>query len=495
MTGAAVMRWGAIVGVGGVGAALALWLRSLGVFSAGAAMIALRSSAVPFGEPPSLGAIGFDVPPLPVLLAMPMAAVPALRWEPLAAVAVSVAAAAVAAVWLNGALRAMGLGLAVAGVIALASALHPVWLYASASGSGSVLAAALLVAALRLQRRWQGTGDVLALIASSFAIALAGLARYDLFIGGWAIALLVARGPRVDPDGPRDERFAFGVAYAAAVTGALGLWVVTTGAFTGDVLAFIAGSNAVQAAPPSAQPPLHALLIMIPALATAAVAALMRRGTAAATVVLAVSASTLGASIVSVSPLSLDAVVPLIPVTALLVGEIVAARAALRPLLALALPALVGSGALSLSMSSDWGEGHRVTVDAIAGRARPMWTGERDLAAHVRASGGRIVVDDRTDGVVALLLSDARAGAGLARVRILTVESTPARSGRAVGAPDADLVLVRTPTGRGSAHRVASVWPTLYGGGAPWARLAGSWPVSGEPAEYRLYAVRAVSLR
>ena len=477
------LRWATIAGAGGLALSVGLWLRSLGLFSAAAAMIALRSSAVFFGAPRGIAALGFDLPPLPILLAMPLATVPALRWDPTLAVLVSAVAAGVAAWWLAGSLRALGLGAAVSVLVALGVAVSPVWLYAAAAGSGSVVASALLVAALRLHRRWQATGEALAVLASAFAMALAALARYDLAVVGCAVSVLIAVGPRARPQDPRDERPAFAIAYAAAILGTLGLWLVTTGLVAGDPLAFVARASEAVAAPPASQPPYHVLLVVLPALAAAIVALATRRATGTVLATAVVTGCAVAASVVSGSPLSLDAVVPLVPLTALLAGEIVAGRRLAAPALAVALPALVAAGALALAVSSDWGEAHRAALDELRGRAAVMWTGEREAAAFIRARHGTVLVDARVDPVVALLVGSP----------LLVDADGPA--GRVAGHPDTDLVLVRTPTGRGSSEVTAAEWPTLYQGGVPWARELGSWPVSGEPAEYRLYAVTPVAGR
>ncbi len=474
-------RWLAIGGVAAIVVAVALWLRAAGVFSAAAAMIALRATAVPFGDPPSVEALGADLPPLPVVLAMAVAAVPPARWDPLGPVVVSAVAAGLTAWWLFGSLRAIGLGMPASATLAAAATAHPAWLYAAASGSGTVLASALLIAALRLFRRWQRSGEALAILASAFALALAGLARYDLFVVGAVLALAVWRGPRARTD-DRDERPAFAIAYAAAVAGALGLWLVTVGLITGDPTAFVARSLAAVAAPPLAVPPLHVAIVAACGLAAGAAATLLGRGLAASAAVVTILGAAAFTAVVSGSPPSLDAVLPAVPLTALLVGEAAAARPALRAVApALAAPALVAAGALALALSPDWGEGHRAVVAALSGRPAPMWAGERALATDVRSRGASVVLDARVDAVAALLLRAS--GVGVVDV---TAAATP---------PKADLVLSRTPTGRGSADRVDAAWPTLYEGGVAWARLEGTWPVSGEAAEYRLYAVTPVADR
>jgi hypothetical protein len=472
-----VARWGIVVGIGGATAACGLWMRSLGLFSAAAAMIALRAGAVPFGSPPSLGALGLDLPPLPIVLAMPLGLVPQLRSDPLAPVIVSSLAAGLAAWWLFGSLRAIGLGVAASGVLVAGVALHPAWLYAAASGSASILASALLVVALRHHRSWQRTGDALFAIVSAFAVALGGLARYDILVVGAAVAAFILVAPRARPAEPRDERPAFAIAYASAIGGALGLWIVVNWSISGDPLAFIGRSLAAVAAPPSAQPPLDALVVAIPALGLAGIAAAMRRAPATALATGMVAGVAGLTAIVSGSPLSLDAVVPLVPLSALLVGEMVAGRAQIA--VALAAPALVATGVAAFLLSADWGEAHRAIVDIARGRSAEMWSGERDAAEAVRSRGGRILLDERVEAVVALLAGPER-----------TVSADTLADGSR--APRVDLVLARTPTGRGAFDRVDALWPTLYEGGVSWASRVGSWPTSGEAAEYRLYAVSPV---
>lgn len=471
-----VARWCTVAGVGGATAACGLWLRSLGLFSAAAAMIALRASAVPFGSPPSLGALGSDLPPLPILLTMPLAVVPAMRWEPYAPVVVSAIAAGLAVWWLVGSLRAIGLRTALAIALSAAVAIHPAWLYAAAAGSGSVLAAALLIGGLRMYRRWERSGDALFLLVSAFAIAAAGLARYDMLLVGAGLAVLIFVGPRARPGEPRDERPAFAVAYAAAVAGVLGLWLVVNWSISGDPLAFIRGSFVALHSPPRV--PLGAFIVAIPAVIAAVLALALRRATATALATAVVTSTALFASAVSVSPLSLDAVLPLTPLTALLIGEIAADRASVG--LALAAPVLVAIGIFALLSSDDWGEAQRALIDVLRGEPVLMWSGERDVAAAVRSDGRSVLIDERVDAVAALLVDQARR---------VPFERTVRDAG---GRPEADLVLARTPTGRGANDRVDAAWPTLYDGGVPWAREVARAPVFGEPAEYRLYAVSPV---
>lgn len=187
--------------------------------------------------------------------------------------------------------------------------------------AGPLLGSALLVAALFAYARWQRTGDALALVASSFAVGLAGLARYDLFIVGGALAVFTLVGPRARPEEARDERPAFAIAYGAAVTGVLGLWLVTAAVTTGDVFGLIAPSQ--PPATPLRRIAVEALVVMVPVLVLALVAAVSRRGIATAVAAGTLAAWAAAAAIVSDTWLALDAVIPLVPLGALLAAELV----------------------------------------------------------------------------------------------------------------------------------------------------------------------------
>lgn len=471
----ALARWGMVAGVGGMSAAAALWLRAAGIFSAAAALVAFQAGGVASGRP----WIGFDVPPLPVLLATLAALVPGLRWEVIGPDLVSALAAGATAWWLVRSLREIGVGAALVAVLTIAATFHPAWVYAAASGSGSVLGAALVVLGLRLYGRWRRSGDVLAAAGSSFVVGCAGLARYDAFLVGLAIAGLIAVGPRIGRTG--DARPAFAIAYATGVVGVLALWLVVSGVVTGAALGFISRARVATLPPATQDAPLHALLIVVPAVALAIVALSARVFSAPAVATLVVAAAAIAASIVSGSLLSVDAVVPLVPLAALILGELARRGGAARPVAAFVAAVLVACGAGAIALSPEPNEGHRAVVDALQGRAAPMWGGERALADEIRSTPGRVLLDPRVEAVPALLVADA--------ARVVTVAEVPERIPTPAGI--ADLVLVRTPSGRGAFDRVGAAWPTLYGGGASWATLVGALPVSGEAAEYRLYRVIA----
>jgi hypothetical protein len=97
---------------------------------------------------------------------------------------------------------------------------------------------ALVLAALLAYVRWQRSGDLLALLTSAFASGLAGLARAELFAVGGALTLVVALAPLPAvrrAKAKREQHAAFAIAYAAAVFGVLGLWLILAFAIPRDV--------------------------------------------------------------------------------------------------------------------------------------------------------------------------------------------------------------------------------------------------------------------
>jgi hypothetical protein len=109
---------------------------------------------------------------------------------------------------------------------------------------GLLAGVALLLGAVLAYVRWQRTGDTLALLTSAFAAGLAGLARPELFVPGWALVALVAFAPLPEARRARakkEQRSAFVMAYAAAVAGVFGLWLLVEFALPSDVFGGRAG--------------------------------------------------------------------------------------------------------------------------------------------------------------------------------------------------------------------------------------------------------------
>lgn len=110
---------------------------------------------------------------------------------------------------------------------------------------GAAAGAALLIGALLAYVRWWRTGDMLALLVSAFAAGLAGLARPELFVIGWALAALVVLSPLPaarQARAKKEQRSAFAMAYVAAVGGVFGLWLIVT-FIAGSDLSFAMGSS------------------------------------------------------------------------------------------------------------------------------------------------------------------------------------------------------------------------------------------------------------
>ena len=228
--------------------AAALWLHSIGVLAFGPAVTAYRASLLA-GTAPSLWPIGFDVPPLPVLLALPTAAIPAFRWTVLAPAVVASLAAALAVWSLGGCLAGLGVRPRAALAVAAAVAVQPLWLIGAATGSSQLLAAALLVAGARGILAWLRTRDVLGLVGSSFALGAASLVRYDLALLGIALAALV--GFAAAKDGAEVRARALAIGYVTPVIGTLGLWIVVVGFSPATCSGSPAGPRPRSASPPT----------------------------------------------------------------------------------------------------------------------------------------------------------------------------------------------------------------------------------------------------
>lgn len=112
--------------------------------------------------------------------------------------------------------------------------------------AGLGIGLALAVGAVLSYIRWQRSGDLLALLTSAFASGLAGLARAELFLVGAALALAVVIAPLPAArraSTKREQHAAFAMAYAAAVFGVFGLWLILAFAIPRDVLMVTTSPN------------------------------------------------------------------------------------------------------------------------------------------------------------------------------------------------------------------------------------------------------------
>jgi hypothetical protein len=237
------------------GGGLGVAAERLGIVSAEGAWRGLRAAQVLFAAPPSIESLGYDLPPLPTLLQLPFAVLPPLRFSTLPGSLVASAAVALAAWSLWSTLRRLGRGRWIAAAATSMLVLHPVTLYAVATGSGDVLAVALLLLALRLWLGWLWTGSLVPLVAAAFALGFGCLARYELIWVGMGltggVALLAGRHHATrEPAGAVSQpgaRLALAIAFGTPVGFAVGLWLLLTALATGNPFSFVAAAPAVAA--------------------------------------------------------------------------------------------------------------------------------------------------------------------------------------------------------------------------------------------------------
>lgn len=456
-----------------VASLLAAWLHSIGVIALAPAATAYRASLLAAGG--TVEALSFDIAPLPILLALPFAGLPAFEWTTLGPAIVAGLAASLTAWSLAGALSADGLRPRVALAVAAFVSVQPLWIFAAATGSGQIVAAALLVTGARGLLAWLRTRDELALAASSFAVGGAAVARYDAVLSGIALAVVI--GLLAARDGHLVRARALAIGYVTPVLGALGLWLVVVTLATGDPLGLISRAHSAVALAPDATWSLAEPLLALAALIIAAAAVALARDRATvvlATLIAGVAVPPVLFGVATGVPATLDDLVPAVPLIALLAARPSRARALVAPLaLGLAVAAVAGVG-----LAEDRALGHREAIRAATGSETLMWAGERDIASAVRSTTGTVLLDDRVDVIAALLIGDAARVLGSGHPRWVEAVKDPAET--------VDLVLVRTPSGRATAHAVAGALPTLYEGGLGWDLVADR-PVSGEAARYRLY--------
>ena len=484
------LAWASVLVLGcGLGALTS----SRGIISAQGASRALRAHQVWFGGMPSIRSLGFDLPPLPTLLELPLALLPGLGSTAEVGAIVASLAAVLLGWSLLHALRAPGLGSGATAVLTVAVLLNPLLLYAVATGAGEVLGTALLVLGLRLVVDWaRDERRSLSLFGGAFAFGLAGLARYDLVLVAAALTAVVALMAGRQPG----QRVAYAIAFGTPAAAMLGLWLVVNWLATGNPLTFVgqtvpAGSSGYRGTGNSLA---HFLLIApVMVFALPGAGALLARGGSAAraAVVLGVVALVLvgwiGVEAVGGGGPSLLAGLPLAPVSVLLLGSLarlLASRANAALLVGATAAACVLLPFGALAEREEAGEGYPSFVAALSGQAVvPMWSSEEALGAAVReqSQARDVLLDDQHDALAAFFVRAPGHLIATGDPDYAAVLSNPRGRAR--------LILVQTP---GGDDEINAAWPRLYAGGVPWAEQVGEWAVSGEPtSRYRLFAVRA----
>ena len=204
----------------GRGEGLSIFLMSACLYVAAAVLLVFRfdvvtnqalavvanASYVLFSRDPHLAAIGFVTSPLPSAAVLPLLPFrslwPALTQQALAASIVSALFMAGAVYQLYRLLRQSRLSAFPAAIITGLFAIHPLIVFAAATGRGEAAYLFFLLLAARHLLAWFRNGDAMGQVIAGFALAGAYLARYDaVLIGIAAIALVflvsLRRNPRI----------------------------------------------------------------------------------------------------------------------------------------------------------------------------------------------------------------------------------------------------------------------------------------------------------
>lgn len=214
-------------------ALMAAWIAfglgtSLSVLLVDGAWRSVGADLVLRGASPGLAAPTAGGPPLQALLQMPVGLVPGLAGTILPGVLVASVAAALVTRWMYRLLRGVALlNRATALALTTAFAAHPVLLYAVVTGSGEVVAAALLLAATHVSAVALARRNVWLAALAAALLGMAGLARLDLLLLG-ATLLPMAAALLAAPKATLEERLATAVAVAMPLLFPLGFWLIVT---------------------------------------------------------------------------------------------------------------------------------------------------------------------------------------------------------------------------------------------------------------------------
>ncbi|HEY9289368.1 MAG TPA: hypothetical protein VIT43_15245, partial [Candidatus Dormibacteraeota bacterium] len=171
-------------------AAAGVLVFKLGIVTNQALAVVANASYVLFSRDPHLAAIGFVTSPLPSAAVLPLLPFkslwPALTEQALAAPIVSAFFMAGAVYQLYRLLRASWLSAPAAAVITGLFAIHPLIVFAAATGRGEAAYLFFLLLAARHLLTWFRNGDLMGGVIAGFALAGAYLARYDAVLVGIA---------------------------------------------------------------------------------------------------------------------------------------------------------------------------------------------------------------------------------------------------------------------------------------------------------------------
>ena len=193
-------------------------------------------------EPAKLSAIGFDYPPLSVLIPAPFAVVPALTRSLVVVPVVSAVFAALTMVLLNTMLRRAQVGLPMRLVVLAGVGLNPLVVMYASLGYRSFLWLALVVAALGALFAWYVTADIRFIMLAGLCFGLASLTGYTSLVffavAAVAVAAILARLGAGDR-----EIEGTTVGFAAPAVYAVGLWTMLCLVLLGRPFAWITDSS------------------------------------------------------------------------------------------------------------------------------------------------------------------------------------------------------------------------------------------------------------
>ncbi|MHB8621607.1 MAG: hypothetical protein ACYDAG_18935, partial [Chloroflexota bacterium] len=212
-----------------------------------AAARTVRAWMTLFGATPGLGPTTRAGAPLPLLLQLPLLALPALRSPGWSAGIVSCGMAVVLLSAVAKGLETFGLKRWERLLLVALCALQPLLVANVATGAGAVTTAALIAWATVLIIRWSAADRAFDLILSAFALGLACLAGWWSFLLGLAVLAVLRLSPSAE--GGTSRSSALALAYATPVAAIVMAWAL---------VAWLAGGNPF-GAPASAGPALPGL--------------------------------------------------------------------------------------------------------------------------------------------------------------------------------------------------------------------------------------------
>jgi dolichyl-phosphate-mannose-protein mannosyltransferase len=480
-----------------------------------------------FSRDPHLAAIGFVDNPLPSLLMLPLLPLKAL-WPGLvqlgfAANLVSATFMAATVYQLYRLLGELGVTARWRALLTLLFAIHPAVVYYAASGMPEAIVLFFLVLSVRSLAQWLRDGELWALVIAGAALSAAVLTRSEaLSAAAGAVLLVLVVSFRRTPDVPAHRlRTALvdAIIVASPVVLTFSLWLSFTWIITGDplqqlssVYGVVSRLQALTAFAPhdtgALLPVLLRLLLLAPGLLVviACLIALNRARHPGAAAVIAVTAPILlvaaAAQVAGLTLDSLHAFIPVVPLTIMLAGAVVAAAGSrarlgvLGPLLVLALCLAIPTsiaGMVTRSVAPDEATVFRPIVAGAAGRGlggAPSATlvNARAIAEYLdrlRLPDGSVLVDSFTGFPVVLSSVNAHQF-------VITNDRDFRLALSDPGGTRVRYLLVPDPSSAGSVASLDALnraYPDLYRSGAALGGLLREFDGSDGATRWRLYEV------